>query len=164
MLSVRQRANEKVIRYLERRGKEEVDDRPPRGEQRDYWEAGSHPEIVERIWDQLGRSFPAESRRVVCGSPVLLQPASRVILAVAIGTQYAIRLPSPVSQTGPPANARTETVWSDGARMDVRHEFGSDWVFGSYSAEEETWCLQSFKEYSLAGSAGSSAMRSRSVR
>ena len=80
---------------------------------------------------------------------MLLEPASKVILAVAIGTQYGIRLPSAVLQAGLPANVRTENVWSGGDRMDIRQEFGNDWIFGSYSAVEETWCLQSFQEYSL---------------
>jgi len=30
--------------------------------------------------------------------------------------------------------------------MDIQEEFGRDRVFGTWSAEEETWCLQTFRE------------------
>jgi hypothetical protein len=145
MSSVRQPANEKVLRTLERiRGAQ--DDRAPRAEQRDYWEAGSHPDIVGRIWDQLGRGLPPDSKRVVCGSPVLVHPQSKVLIAVAIGTQYAIRLCAPFAM---PPGARIETVWAGGERMNVQQELGEDWIFGSHSSAEEAWC----REWFQAGSA-----------
>jgi hypothetical protein len=143
--SVRQPANERVIRYLERTRVAE-EDRAPRPGHRDYWEAGSHPDVVERIWDQLGRDLPPDSKRVVCGTPVLLHPRSKVLLAVAIGTQYAIRLPAAVLRSGLPAGARTETVWAGGTRMNVQQELGDDWIFGSHSPVEVEWCEESFRE------------------
>lgn len=139
-------ANSGVIRYLQRGNAAEYD-RPPRPESRDYWESGSHPDVVERVWDQLGKGLPVESKRVVCGSPVLVHPASKVLIAVAMGTQYAIRLPSVVLHASVSSIVRTTNVWSDGTRMDIRAEFGNDWIFGSYSADEETWCRQSFDEH-----------------
>jgi len=154
MPSIRQPANDKVVRYLARmKGPE--DDRPPRPGQRDYWEAGSHPDVVERIWDQLGKTLPADSRRVVCGTPALVNPSSKVLIAVAIGTAYAIRLPSVLLGSAAPPAVRTETVFSGGERLNVRTEFGDDWIFGGYSPDEETWCRQSFDEHaSPEGGAG----------
>ena len=144
--SVRQPANAPVIAWLAgRQGPD--DDRPPRADEHDYWEAGSHPDVVERIWNQLGRTLPIESRRVVCGTPALLHPTSRVLIAVAIGTQYVLRLPSALLRSGVPATVRTETTWSGGGRMDVRAAFGPEWVFGSYTPEEEAWCRASFQEH-----------------
>ena len=150
--SVRQPANELVLRYLAARQAPE-DDRAPRPEQRDYWEAGSHPDVVARIWDQLGKNLPVDSRRVVCGAPALVHPGSKVLIAVAIGTAYVIRLPSTLVQSGVPETVRTDTVWSGGSRTDARSEFGGDWAFGSYRIEEEAWCHQSFDEHGVAGGA-----------
>jgi hypothetical protein len=87
--------------------------------------------VVERVWDQLGAVLPPEAKRVVFGSPVLLVPTSKLIIAVAIGTQYAIRVP-PVLPS-----MQTQTTWSNGKTLDLRATFGADWVFGSYAAEED---------------------------
>jgi len=145
--SIRQPANENVIRYLERHGPKQ-DEREPHIEKRDYWEAGSHPDVVERVWDELGKALPSESRRVVCGTPALIHPNSKVLIAIAIGTQYALRLPSLVVRAGIPANAQTEIVWAGGTRLNVQTQFGPDWIFGNYFSEEEMWCRQTFEEYS----------------
>jgi len=147
-MTVRRPANEGVLRYLERNsavaGVPEV--RAPREQQRDYWECGSHPDVVERVWDQLGKSLPAECRKVVLGSPALVHPESGVVLAIAIGTQYGLRLPTSALRDGLPNGARTLTVWAGGARMDIQEEFGRDWIFGTWSVAEETWCLEAFRE------------------
>jgi hypothetical protein len=147
MTPLLQPANERVLRYLTRHGAL-VEERAPREGQRDYWEAGSHPDVVERIWDKLANELPVESRRVVCGSPAVVHPVSKVVLALAIGTQYAIRLPSDVVTAGVPARWRTDTTWAGGQRLDVREEFGDEWVFGNYSTDEVAWCRACFDQYS----------------
>ena len=144
--SVRQAANERVLQYLNRTRGSAEDDRDPRADKRDYMHAGSHPDIVERVWNALGKALPAACRRVVCGTPVLMHPQSKVLLAVAIGTQYVMRLPSRLSHDGSPAGARTEIVWSGGSRLNVRDEFGHDWIVGTFSPAEEAWCAEVFAE------------------
>ena len=144
---IRQAMNEGVIRYLERtRGHEVADVRPPREKHLDYWECGSHPDVVERVWDQLGKHLPVECRQVVLGTPALMHRGSGVVLAIAIGMQYALRLPKLVLQEGFPDGARTENTWSTGGKMDIQQELGKDWVFGSWSSAEEAWCLEAFGE------------------
>jgi hypothetical protein len=91
-MSIRQPLNDGVIRYLERHRTFAEDDRAPRPDHLDYWESGSHPDVVERVWNQLGNALPLESRRVVCGTPALVHPTSKVVIAVSIGTAYALRL------------------------------------------------------------------------
>jgi hypothetical protein len=148
MASVRQPLNASVVRYLERVRTWSDEDRAPRPEHKDHWEAGSHPDVVERVWDQLGKSLPPESHRVVCGTPALVHPESKVVIAIAIGTQYAMRLPTAVVQSAA-GNAKIETTWSGGGSLNVRDELGPNWILGSYSREEEVWCQQAFEEYGL---------------
>ncbi len=142
---MRQPANERVLDYFRFRAAE--DDRAPHPDGRDYLGAGTHPDVVTRLWETIGASWPPESRRVVCGTPVLLNPDSRVLIAVAIGTQYAIRLPSAIVKSGVAQTMRTRTVFADRGSLDVRAEFGDDWVLGSYATEETVWCRQSFDEH-----------------
>jgi hypothetical protein len=150
-MNVRHAANAGIVRYLERPGHAagRPDVRAPRDDRRDYWESGAHPDIVERLWDQLGRDLPVECRRVVLGSPALVHPAAGVVLAMALGTQYGLRLPASALRNGLPAGVRTANVWSNGSRMDIQQAFGADWIFGGWSADELTWCVQAFHE--LAG-------------
>lgn len=88
-------ANAKVLEYLRSRA------RPgaamiaqPGDPQRDYLGSGAHPDIVERLWRDLNQALPTDSRRLVYGTPALMNPDTGEILAVAIGTSYAIRLPA----------------------------------------------------------------------
>jgi len=145
---IRQSRNERVVRYLERnsRGRLSPEGRPPGDTYHDYWECGSHPDIVERLWDQLGKPLPKDCRQVVMGSPALVHPGSGVVLALAIGTQYALRVPGRVLRDGLPAGARTQNTWSGGGQMNIQEEFGADWVFGKWDSSEEAWCLECFQE------------------
>ncbi len=150
-MSVRQPANAGIVRYLERPGRAagRPDVRAPRGDRRDYWESGAHPDIVERLWDQLGRDLPVACRQVVLGSPALVHPATGVVLAMALGTQYGLRLPASALRNGLPAGVRTENVWSNGSRMDIQQAFGADWIFGAWSSDELMWCAQAFDELTM---------------
>lgn len=149
-MNVRHSLNEGVLRFLERRRPAEnrgPDVRAPSDYRRDYWESGSHPDAVERVWDQLGRGLPTECRQVALGSPALVEPVSGVLLALAFGTAYGVRLPPSVCSSGLPPGVRTETKWTGGGGMNIQQEFGRDWVFGAWAAEEEKWCSQAFEEF-----------------
>jgi hypothetical protein len=146
--SIRHPANAGVIAYRDRHPDRPpvADLRPPRPDARDYWECGSHPDVVERVWDQLGRLLPAESRMVVLGTPALIHPENGLVLALAIGTQYALRLPSPAWRNGLPPSVQTTTRWAGGVTMDIQQTLGPDWVFGTWGADEESWCLERYRE------------------
>jgi hypothetical protein len=96
-----------------------------------YYEAGAHPEIVERVWDTIGARLPADSRCLLYGVPVLVQPDSGIVLAVAMGTGYAFRVPDEEV-----ASARAEgyrTTWDvSPSALDAAGIFGSGWVFGQF--------------------------------
>jgi len=146
--SIRSDANQGVVRYFEKQlvGRQVPDFRPPDGAGRDYMESGAHPDIVGWLWDQLGKVLPEGSRRVAFGSPALMNPDTRVIVAIAIGTQYGVRLPRHVFESGLPVGAKTQTTWSDGRTFNIQKEFGQDWILGSFSAAELAWCKQALNE------------------
>ena len=112
----------------------------PKAEAEDpYYQAGAHPEIVERVWDTIGGQLPAESRCLLYGVPVLVQPDSGIVLAAAMGTGYAFRVPDEEI-----ALARAEgyqTTWNvSPAPLDATRVFGADWVFGQFEDREARWC------------------------
>jgi hypothetical protein len=143
-------ANDGVFQFLAKRPSVERSDQPvtmPDDPKRDYYlEAGSHPEIVERLWDQLGKDLPPTSRVLVFGTPALIHPGSGVVLAFAFGTQYALRLPRSLPEEKRPAGLRTVATWTGGGSTDIERECGNDWIFGSFSADETVWCDECFLE------------------
>ena len=104
-----------------------------------YYRCGCHPDIVERLWDQIGPALPADCRALVHGIPALVQPQSGVILATGLGTQYGVRVPLDLIADAIRAGAKTTTTWSGGATMDIQQSLGVDWLFGGWRAEELHW-------------------------
>ena len=43
------------------------------------------------------------------------------------------------------AGARTTTTWSGGDTLDVRQEFGDEWVFGAWLEGEIGWCAHVYR-------------------
>jgi len=107
---------------------------------------GSHPEIVERLWDQLAPVLPEDCRCIVYGTPALVAPGSGIVLGLALGTQYVLRLPDEEAVTKAlGAGARTVTKWAGGSETDVQREFGKGWVFGHWLKEELDWCFATYR-------------------
>ncbi len=109
-----------------------------------YMDSGAHPDIVQRLWDQLGKALPIDSRALVFGTPALVHRGSGTILAFALGTEYAIRLPAEVSKTQRPVGLRTVAKWTTGGSTNIAETCGEDWIFGSFSRDEVNWCEQAF--------------------
>ena len=143
-------ANEGVFRYLGGRPAAERDARPvtsPNDPSRDYsWEVGAHPDVVERLWDQLGKNLPKTSRALVFGTPALVHPESGVVFAFALGTEYALRLPYRVWRDKRTAGLRTVAQWTGGGSTDIERECGKEWILGSYTADEISWCEEVFRD------------------
>ena len=59
-----------------------------------YYEQGSHPDVVERLWGEIGTALPTDCRCLVHGTPALVHPTAGVVLAFSMGTGYFVRLPS----------------------------------------------------------------------
>jgi hypothetical protein len=114
---------------------------------RDYYlNAGAHPEVVERLWDQLGARLAVDCKALVFGAPALVRPDSSIVLAFAMGTRYVMRLPLEVWSPRRPEGVKTIVKWAGGKITDIARDCGEAWIFGSYAAAELGWCEQTFRE------------------
>lgn len=147
-MNVRRPENTGVICYLEtlneRRGIPDVR-MPDERESREFQVYGTHPELAERVWAQLGAGVPVECRQVVLGRPALLTVEAGIIFAIGIGTSYAIQIPRRVKwwRRGLP----TEIKWSDGPPIDVKTAFGQYWIVGDWSEQEQQWCAAAYRYF-----------------
>jgi hypothetical protein len=151
-MDVRRPENSGLIRYLEtvneRPGTPDVRT-PDDTELREFRIYGTHPEVAERVWAQLGASVPMECRQVVLGRPALLILNCGIIFAIGIGTSYAIRVPRRVKwwRRGLP----TEIKWSDRPRLDIKEIFGRHWIVGDWSKQEQAWCVAAYRYFQQRG-------------
>ena len=147
---MREAVNEGVFRFLRSRLGAKSRVLPvtsPNDPKRDYYmKAGSHPDVVARVWDQLGKALPGSSRALVFGTPALVHHASGTVIAFGLGTEYAIRLPRSVWRQGRPSGLRTVARWADGSSSDIERECGKGWIFGSYAADEISWCEETLRD------------------
>lgn len=116
-----------------------------------YRQCGCHPEIVEKLWDQIGAALPADCRGLVYSNPGLIHHKSGVILAIGLGTWYGLRLPGLLMAEAIKAGAKTQTKWSDGNSMDIQVDFGGDWVFGAWLPNELIWCKRAYEMFDYEG-------------
>ena len=148
-INLAQPHNAQVLRYLKRANRDAPDIAAHDSIPNPYYQCGCHPDIVERVWDQIGAAMPADCRCLVTGMPALVHPTAGVIFALAIGTQYGLRLPGSLASAAVSAGAKTSTRWSTGATMDIRSELGDDWVFGAWLADEFPWCKSVYAIFDL---------------
>jgi hypothetical protein len=103
---------------------------------------GSHPEIVEHLWETLAARLPVECRALVCGSPALVAPTRGVIFGVPLGTEYALRLRPAEFAMAKAAGAevlhRYRTVV---VTLDLSETLGPHWIFGRFDPRELEWCV-----------------------
>jgi hypothetical protein len=101
---------------------------------------GTHPLVVARLWDVLNAELPGEGRCVIYGSPALVEPVTGIVLAVGIGTQYALRLRPADRALAVAAGAQVvHTFRTSGGTLDLGVAFGADWTFGTDDPREPQW-------------------------
>jgi hypothetical protein len=116
-----------------------------------YMTLGTHPDVVTRLWKDLGSSLPIDCRVVVYGMPALVRPDSGVIIGIAGGTQmYALRLDAAGAAEARAAGLDIEfrypaipTVRAGDIVVDAGR-FGETWVFGRWHASEPRWLQAGF--------------------
>ena len=117
-----------------------------------YYNLGTHPDLVERLWDELTVKLPAECRWIVYGAPVLVHPSSGIIFAFEGGTHtYALRLPAKEREEALHAGAKRlyeylahPVLGIEASTLDL-DDIGEEWVFGSWFKGEEDWCLAAYQ-------------------
>jgi hypothetical protein len=101
---------------------------------------GSHPEIIEYLWDQLAARLPVDCRAVVYGTPALVGPQRGLLFAVALGTEYGLRLPPTEFALARASEAEVVHHYrTAGVTLDLAHRFGPAWVFGTFHRREPEW-------------------------
>jgi hypothetical protein len=111
-----------------------------------YTNQGSHPEVVERVWDVIGSSLPEDCRCLVYGTPALVHPKTGIILIFCNGTSYCVRLTVQLIKIALSAGAKTYQKWTYSGDMDTQRELGPYWIFGFWNKSEIKWCRKVYKE------------------
>lgn len=135
--------NEGVLRYLGRGSDPEdvVVERPP--DDIDTWRLGAHPDIVEQLWTRLNAALASDARSLVADTAALVDPDSGLILAVALGTQYAIRLTGAGLAAAEAAGYQSVHEFRTvGRTLDLGQAFGPGWVFGRHDEREPGWLAE----------------------
>ena len=116
-----------------------------------YLTLGTHPDLVTRLWDELGGSLPADCRVIAYGMPALARPENGVIIGFAGGTQmYALCLDAEGFAAA--RSAGLAVVFRYPAVRNVQSEhlvdattFGDTWVFGRWHASEPGWLAAGYR-------------------
>ncbi len=116
-----------------------------------YYRLGTHPDLLERLWDQLGGVLPKDCRWIVHGTPVLVHPDSGVLFAFAGGTQtYALRLPPTERGAALAAGAQTVHRYPAYPQLGIQASvldlatIGDEWVLGGWRKEEARSCRAAY--------------------
>jgi hypothetical protein len=109
-----------------------------------YLHLGSHPDIVEHVWDKMAPLLQQDCRCIVYGTPALVAPRSGIMLAQAYGTQYVLRVPRQSIAGALQRGAKTKMTWAGGQVTDITQEYGDDWIFGCWLTQEPAWLLAAY--------------------
>lgn len=109
-----------------------------------YMSQGCHPDIVERVWDDLGQKLPRDCRAQAKGKPVLAHPDSDRIFAACHGTAYALWLTPDDFVNASRAGASTLMRWSAGSTTDLVERAGSGWIWGRWFEDEPRWIRHAY--------------------
>lgn len=141
-------ANQKLLRYLESNLESWKSGAP---DAVDLWKLGTHPDLIEYLWDTLGNTLPTPCQWVIYSRPVLVRFETGIIFAYASGTHaYGFRLPAHVLKEAVKVGAKRIIHYPEyanseipGASFDIE-TFGPEWILGGFFKQEPLWCLDAF--------------------
>ncbi|MEK7656152.1 MAG: hypothetical protein AAB412_00200 [Elusimicrobiota bacterium] len=109
-----------------------------------YYSLGAHPDLVARLWDELGKALPEDCRAVFYGNPALVHPRTGVVFGFAMGTHtYALRLPEAERIKALAAGAARVMRFSVEPAFDLGPA-GEEWVFCGWKDGEEAWARAAY--------------------
>jgi hypothetical protein len=143
--------NQGVLKYLSR-GEKSLNAviAEPNSVKDPYLSQGSHPDIVQRVWDEIGAILPKNCRCLIYGTPAIVHDRTGIVIAICNGTQYNLRLTADDLREAIAKGAATQTRWSNGEVMDSLEVLGADWIFGGWFKEEDLWCRDTYNEHGSA--------------
>lgn len=107
---------------------------------------GTHTDLWDRVWYGLGGRLPTDGRCLVYDSPALVSPTG-ILLAVAKGTRYALRVPEPATDWAIESVIRSRGEQAREEQADLRSRYGDGWLIGGYLDHEIGWCRQMYAFY-----------------
>lgn len=120
--------------------------------QHPHYTLGTHPDLVARLWDELGKVLPVDCRAIFYGGPALIRPDTGIVFGFAGGTHtYALRLPPTERLEALRLGAARVAHYPHQPSFDL-NQIGEGWVFCRWFKPEEAWCLAA---YTFAGSSAS---------
>lgn len=146
MLNFSHPANAGILRYFEARyEKKKIPvSASPEEITQPYMTLGTHPELVERLWDKLTVKLPEKCAWVVYANPCLVHPQTGIIFGFCGGTHtLALRLPDKTRKEALAAGAKRVIVYPRAGKLDL-DDIGKEWVFGWWLKGEEEWCLSAY--------------------
>jgi hypothetical protein len=116
-----------------------------------YMRLGTHPDLVVRLWRELGAELPVDCRVIVHGRPALVRPDSGIILGIAGGSRmYALRLDAEGAAAARAQGAATVFRYPASPTLGIPETvidastFGETWVFGRWLRSEGEWLAAGF--------------------
>jgi hypothetical protein len=117
-------ANRQVLTYLAESTPGAAPERTVEGA--DTWKLGTHPDLVNYFWYQLGGVLPVDCKRIAYDAPLLAEPTTSIIFALGGGTgTLALRLPGGGHDAG---GGLTKTLRYPNVTLEAS-ELGEAWFF-----------------------------------
>lgn len=100
---------------------------------------GTHPDIEMRFWDEIPRRADHVARATLFQRPALVHANTGILLGIAIGTSYAIRLPPKELKEALSTGAYQAKQYADEV-LNLTNS-GAGWIFGrgKYGEQEMLW-------------------------
>ena len=152
MIDFNRPANRKLIEYLQScNSHRHSPEQNPAGIDLRSSTLGTHPDILERLWGELGGVLPVKCNWILYGRPVLAHPRTGIVFGFAGGSlTYALRLPPEVRRAAIAAGAATRHDYPAYPQLQVSASsldlevFGPQWVFGAWLRDEPQWSVAAF--------------------
>jgi len=146
-LGFRHRVNDGVLKYLQ--GDWNLRPEPIYGEPDEVLDPkaalGTHPELLDWLWNTICAKLPKDCRKVIYGKPVLIHPETGVIFGLGHGECVcALRLPLDKVGEAIMSGMEDDVELENGQEL-YSEDIGDDWVFCTWTEDDPDWCLRAYE-------------------